>query len=170
MSEILSVDQREFRNALGCFATGVTVVTAIDKNGEGVGITANSFSAVSLNPPLVLWCVGRSAVTFPVFETCKAFTVSVLGAAAAETSGRYSMKDGHRIERGDTVPTKLGPPAFIGALAVFECDLQARHDGGDHLILIGRVQNFSYTPNAVSAEKPLVFYRGRYGSFGPLKD
>src|SRR5262249_36228574 len=115
LSKNTALDQREFRNALGCFATGVTVVTTLDSKGEAVGITANSFAAVSLDPPLVLWCVSRHGSSFPVFEKCDAFTVSVLSENASDISKRHAAKDGHRVDLKGTVPTKLGPPAFPGA-------------------------------------------------------
>jgi flavin reductase (DIM6/NTAB) family NADH-FMN oxidoreductase RutF len=163
-----ALDTREFRNALGCFATGVTVVTALDDKGEAVGITVNSFSAVSLEPPLVLWSLARSADRFANFESAKAFTVSVLGAEGAAISSRFAMKGEARVDLTQTVPTELGPPTFSQALAVFECETHARYDGGDHVIIVGRVRGFTYARDAGEME-PLLFFRGRYGVLAGLK-
>ena len=153
-----SPNERELRNAFGCFATGITVVTAIDTDGRAVGVTANSFSSLSLDPPLVLWCVGEASATFDVFSRTEAFTISVFGAEAEAVSRRFAMK-GEHVVKSDGVPTELGPPAIADALAVFECETHARHKGGDHVILVGRVVRFSH---AARDCKPLVYYRGRY--------
>ena len=161
-------DTREFRNALGCFATGVTVVTTMDAQGEAVGITVNSFSAVSLDPPLVLWCLARGADRFANFEAAERFTISVLAAGGAGLSSRFAMKGESRVDLSETVPTKLGPPTFSEAVAVFECDTHARYAGGDHVIIVGRVREFTYARDAGDIE-PLLFYRGRYGAINALK-
>ncbi len=124
---------------------------------------------MSLDPPLVLWCVSRHGSSFPVFEKCDAFTVSVLSENASDISKRHAAKDGHRVDLKGTVPTKLGPPAFPGALAVFECDVHGRHDGGDHVILIGLVKNFVYVREGEVHNAPLVFFRGGYGTVSSPK-
>jgi flavin reductase (DIM6/NTAB) family NADH-FMN oxidoreductase RutF len=163
------LDTRQLRNAFGCFATGVTVITAMDADGTPVGITANSFSSVSLEPPLVLWSVDQRSTTFPVFTSCEHFVVSVLSADGAPLASRFAMKGGHRVEDIDTVPTELGPPAFAESLAVFECDVHARHEGGDHVIVVGKIRRFTHLPEGDdSASKPLLFYRGRFGNVAPL--
>lgn len=161
-------DTRDFRNALGRFATGVTVITTLDGAGEAAGITVNSFAAVSLDPPLVLWCLGRGAERFSIFEKAEHFTISVLAAAGADISSRFAMKGESRLSLAETVPTRLGPPTFSDALAVFECEAHARYDGGDHLILVGRVRHFTYARDPDAGE-PLLFYSGRYGSISALK-
>lgn len=163
------IDTRELRNAFGCFATGITVVTALDKKGGAVGITANSFSSVSLDPPLVLWCVDRRSTTFNVFISSPHFVVSVLGASSAPVASRFAMKGGHHVEDIDTVPTEIGPPAFADSLAVFECDAHARHEGGDHVIVVGKVRRFTHIPDANrNGHGPLLFYRGRFGKLTAL--
>ncbi len=163
-----AVDTREFRNALGCFATGVTVITALDGKDEAAGITVNSFSAVSLDPPLVLWSLSRSAERFAAFEKAESFTINVLGTEGAEISSRFAMKGESRVDLAATVPTRLGPPSFAEALAVFECVKHAHYDGGDHIIVVGRVRDFTYARDA-GAMEPLLFFRGRYGAITGLK-
>ncbi len=163
------LDTRQLRNAFGCFATGITVVTALEADGSAVGITANSFSSLSLDPPLILWSVDRRSTTFPIFEKCQHFVVSILSADGAPVASRFAMKGGHKVEEIDTVPTELGPPTFADSLAVFECDLFARHDGGDHIIVVGKVRRFTHLPeHDDNTSKPLIFFRGRFGNLTPL--
>ena len=160
-----TADTRELRNAFGCFATGITVVTALGGQGKAVGVTANSFTSLSLDPPLVLWSIGRQSATFDVFSVTPAFVISVLGANALPVSMRFAMKGAHYVDEIDTVPTELGPPTFEGALAIFECETYARYEGGDHVIVVGRVKRFAYVPDPDrNGEKPLLYYRGRYGT------
>jgi 4-hydroxyphenylacetate 3-hydroxylase, reductase component len=155
----MTFDARAFRNALGAFPTGVAVVTA---SGEGapMGITVNSFSSVSLDPPLVMWCLDRKSDRFAVFVNAHAFTISVLGAEHEAVSARLAKPGEHRLNKIELVPTELGPPALADALAVFECERYAVHDGGDHAILVGRVARFFRKDEGA----PLVFFRGRYGA------
>jgi 4-hydroxyphenylacetate 3-hydroxylase, reductase component len=162
------IDTRELRSAFSCFTTGITVVTTLDSEGRAIGKTANSFTSVSLEPPLVLWCLNKRSVTFAAFHASPHFVISVLGTNSELISRRFASWGGHVVEEGDmpTVPTKLGPPSFADALAVFECETHARHDGGDHVILVGRVVRFAYT--ADKGPKPLVFYRGRHGGLSDL--
>ena len=168
MSEA-QIDPYELRSAFGCFATGITVVTTLDEQGGAVGITANSFSSVSLEPALLLWCLDRRSVTFDVFDACKTFVVSVLNVTGAPLASRFAMKGGHSAEGVETVPTELGPPTFADALAVFECDTHARYEAGDHVILVGRIRRFTHFPDPDrKGPGPLLFYRSRYGNFSPL--
>jgi flavin reductase (DIM6/NTAB) family NADH-FMN oxidoreductase RutF len=154
---------QELRNAFGCFATGITVVTAFDETGRAVGVTANSFSSLSLDPPLVLWCIGRQSATFDIFRVADRFVVSVLDADAVGVSRRFAMKGEHFVAADEGIATALGPPAFADALAVFECETQARYEGGDHVILVGRVGRYSHAADRAGGQaKPLVYYRGRY--------
>ncbi len=164
-----SIDTRELRNAFGCFATGITIVTTLNENGEAVGITANSFTSVSLDPPLLLWCLDRRSTTFETFNFCKTFVVTVLDINGAPLASRFAMKAGHSAEGVDTVPTELGPPTFADALAVFECDVHKRLDAGDHVVMIGRVRRFTRLMDADrDGSGPLLYYRGRFGVLGPL--
>lgn len=159
----MSIDTRAFRQALGSFPTGVAVVTA----GEGapIGITVNSFTSVSLNPPLVLWCIDRKSDRFDAFARAKAFTISVLGTAHEAVSARLARQGAHNLDGIDLLPTRLGPPALGDALAFFECEKEALHAGGDHVILLGRVVRFTRR----DAGAPLVFFRGRYGALAPAE-
>jgi 4-hydroxyphenylacetate 3-hydroxylase, reductase component len=154
----MSFDTRAFRQALGSFPTGVAVVTAGE--GQHVGITVNSFTSVSLDPPLVLWCIDRRSDRFEAFTHARTFTISVLGTAHEAVSARLSKQGSHSLEGIELLPTQLGPPALGEALAWFECEKHAFYDAGDHAILLGRVINFSRH----EAGAPLVFFQGRYGA------
>jgi len=164
-----TVDPRELRNAFGCFATGITIVTTLDEKGAAVGITANSFTSLSLDPPLLLWCLDRRSQTFEIFNTTTNFVLTVLNSNGAPMASRFAMKGGHSAEDLETVPTELGPPTFADALAVFECDIDARHDGGDHVVIVGRVRRFTHLPDPDrKGPGPLLYYRGRYGNLTAL--
>lgn len=147
--------ERELRDALGRFATGVTVVTTMTERGP-LGITANSFSSVSLRPPLVLWSPARKSRRFPAFEAASHFAVHVLSAGqqalAEDFSGPGDGFLGLAFE-----PGLGGVPLFAGCAARFECRHAAQYHGGDHLIVVGEVLRL------VQAElPPLLFYRGGY--------
>lgn len=152
--------QRELRDALGRFATGVTVVTTMTADGP-LGITANSFASVSLDPPLVLWSPARKSRRFPAFESAPFFAVHVLSAEQRRLAEVFSASsDGFS---GLAFAPGLGDaPLLDGCAARFECRHSAGHDGGDHLIVVGEVLRL------VQADlEPLVFYRGRYGTLAP---
>ncbi len=147
--------QRELRDALGRFATGVTVVTTLGGHGP-LGITANSFASVSLDPPLVLWSPARKSRRFPVFEAASHFAVHVLAAGQQHLAERFSGP-ASSFEGLDAEPGIGGSPLLAGCAARFECRHSARHEGGDHLIVVGEVLRL------VQADlPPLVFWRGRY--------
>lgn len=154
----MSFDIRAFRNALGSFPTGVAVITAACIDRSPMGITVNSFTSVSLDPPLVLWCVERRSDRFKTFTTADGFTISVLPAAHRDVSARLARPGAHRLDGFPLLPTELGPPALADALAIFECRREAAHSGGDHVILVGRVLRFAWRAEGA----PLVFFRGRY--------
>lgn len=154
----MSFDTRAFRNALGCFPTGVAVITAESADRPPMGITVNSFASVSLDPPLVLWCIERKSDRFKTFMDADQFTISILDSTHRDVSARLARPGIHRLDGLPLAPTELGPPALADALAVFECKREAAHPGGDHAILLGRVMRFAWRP----AGAPLVFYRGRY--------
>jgi flavin reductase (DIM6/NTAB) family NADH-FMN oxidoreductase RutF len=155
----MSFDGKAFRNALGAFPTGVAVVTVSDAEAP-MGITVNSFTSVSLDPPLVMWCLDRRSERFAVFTAASFFTISVLGAEHQHVSARLAKPGEHRLQNDELVATESGPPALADALAVFECERYAVHDGGDHAILVGRVMRFFRKEEGA----PLVFFRGRYGA------
>lgn len=156
----MSFDSKAFRQALGCFPTGVAVVTATPGQGHPMGITVNSFSSVSLDPPLILWCVDAKSDRYDAFTNAPGFTISLLGTAHEDVSSRLAKQGAHSLEGIDLIDTELGPPALCDALAYFECTRYALHEAGDHAILIGRVLRFAKR----EAGAPLVFFRGRYGS------
>ena len=158
----MNFDARAFRDALGSFPTGVAVVTAAGADSH-VGITVNSFVSVSLDPPLVLWCIDKSSERYEAFTKAKSYTVSVLGTAHQAISVQLARGGAHQLAGVPLLPTESGPPALADALAIFECDVHAVYEGGDHAILVGRVVRFVRR----DAGAPLVFFRGKYGALAP---
>jgi flavin reductase (DIM6/NTAB) family NADH-FMN oxidoreductase RutF len=154
----LTFDTRAFRNALGCFPTGVAVVTAQSDGPHPKGITVNSFTSVSLDPPLVLWCVDGRSDRCDTFVKAHGFTISILDAVHKGLSAKLARRGEHSLDGIALLPTELGAPALAEALAVFECGRESVHPGGDHVILLGRVLRFAFR----KAGAPLVFYRGHY--------
>ena len=155
----MTMDPRAFRDALGCFPTGVAVVTAAGV-GAHIGITVNSFTSVSLEPPLLLWCMDRRSQRHDIFVRAAGFTVSILGTDHKEVSSRLARPGEHALDGMALLQTELGPPALANSLAVFECASEKVVEAGDHTILLGRVLRFSRP--AVSA--PLVYFRGKYSA------
>jgi flavin reductase (DIM6/NTAB) family NADH-FMN oxidoreductase RutF len=152
-------DTRAFRDALGQFPTGVAVVTAsVGGETSHIGITVNSFTAVSLDPPLVLWCIDRRSRRHDAFVAAPSFTVSILSAEHKAVSARLAGAGEHNLDGMALLETELGPPALADCLAVFECARQTVVPGGDHSVLIGRVLRFHRQEGGA----PLVFFRGRY--------
>jgi flavin reductase (DIM6/NTAB) family NADH-FMN oxidoreductase RutF len=159
-----TLTQAEFRKALGCFATGVTVIT-VDREGEVHGMTANAFTSVSLDPMLVLVCVDHRARTHAHLHAKKRFGINVLCesqrtiseyyARAAETH-QHAEEAGARFDR-----TRHGTPVLRGALAYLECRLQSAHEAGDHTIFIAEVEDAT-----VGEGNPLLFFRGKYQEIG----
>jgi flavin reductase (DIM6/NTAB) family NADH-FMN oxidoreductase RutF len=164
--EPVEFDRRSFRDALASFPTGVTIITTRAADGELVGITANSFGSVSLDPPLVLFSLARKAHSLRVFLEAPAFAVSILANDQGAISNRFAISSG---EKWDGTPYSIagnGCPIIDGALASFECDRHADFDGGDHAILIGRVRRFE----RLATGEPLVFSRGAYRTLAPNAD
>lgn len=155
----MSFDPKAFRQALGAFTTGVAVVTAASE-AEPVGITVNSFTSVSLEPPLVLWCLKKDSHRYRAFVDAAGYTISILGTEHESVSSRLARQGEHKLTDMDLLATELGPPALADALAIFECKAHAVHEGGDHEILVGRVLRFARR----EAGAPLIYYRGRYGA------
>jgi flavin reductase (DIM6/NTAB) family NADH-FMN oxidoreductase RutF len=145
-----------YRRALGTFATGVTVVTAEDAVGP-LGLTVNSFTSVSLEPPLILWCMGDESDRRHLFSTTPVFVVNVLAAEDQEHSARFAW-GACRLEPDDMDPSEPGLPRLRGALARFECSTRDRIQLGDHLVIVGEVTRFETREG-----DGLVFFRGRYG-------
>jgi len=154
---------RDLRTALGCYATGVTVVTTMTPMGP-LGMTANSFASVSLDPPLVLWSPARKSARFPAFEAASHFAVHVLSAGQTELSAAFANSGLEAFEGRDYALGLGDVPLLDGCSARFECIQSAGHDGGDHLILVGEVKRYENT-----ALPPLVYHRGAYAEIAPSK-
>jgi flavin reductase (DIM6/NTAB) family NADH-FMN oxidoreductase RutF/pimeloyl-ACP methyl ester carboxylesterase len=151
-------DARTLRDALGCFGTGVTVVTTLDPEGRPIGLTANSFTSVSLDPPLLLVCLARTAGSLPAFEANASFVVNVLHIGQQPTSARFARREEDRFAATPWETWDTGAPIIKNSLASFECERHAIHDGGDHVILVGRVIRVRFEPR----RDPLIFFRGKY--------
>lgn len=157
-------DPRHFRNCLGSFATGVTVVTTRRDDGRYVGLTVSSFNALSLDPALVLWSLGLRSRSRPAFEAARNFSISVLAADQAELALRFSGSAADRFAGVKLVESQDGAPLIDGALAWFECASHAQHCHGDHILFIGEVLRCGHSQGA-----PLVFQQGRFrGAPGAL--
>ncbi|WP_310468486.1 flavin reductase family protein [Sphingomonas sp.] len=151
-------DPRTLRDALGCFATGVTVVTCLDAAGQPVGLTANSFTSVSLDPPLLLVCVAKTAASAAVLTAARHFAVNVLQTGQQPASIRFSTRAEDRFGATPWSTGETGAPVLMESLGVFECAVHAVHEGGDHHILVGEVVKASFDPHL----DPLLYFRGRY--------
>ena len=150
-------DLRDFRDALGTFATGVTIVTARGKDGGPVGLTVNSFASVSLEPPLVLWSQSLYAQSLPAFQEASHFVVNVLASDQLELAKRFAgQHDDRFLDVAHIVPDH-GAPVIEGCAAHFECRNEARYYGGDHIIFLGRVERYAFTPKPT-----LMFCRGQF--------
>ena len=154
----MSLDGRELRDALGRFATGVCVITAVSGDNKAVGMTANSFSSVSLDPPLVLWSLQNNSDVYDIFATPRHFAVNILSSEQQAYSNQYAKKSQHDLDPKHYRLGKYGAPIIRHALATFECELHATHEGGDHLIIVGKVTDMQQRPTG----EPLLFYCGRY--------
>jgi len=154
-------DPRDFREALGSFPTGVAVVTAAGAGASHIGITVNSFTSVSLDPPLVLWCIDRRSRRYNAFAAARGFTISILAAGHRSVSMRLAGPGEHSLDGLPLSPTRLGPPALADSLAVFECARESIRQAGDHAIVIGRVLRIT---RHARAGAPLVYFRGRYSA------
>jgi len=160
MSATLADKTRQFRNALGSFATGVTIITARSPEGADVGVTANSFNSVSLDPPMILWSLAKTSTSFDAFMAADYFAVHILAMDQESLSGRFAKSNtdkfsGLAVERG-----RGSIPMLPGCAARFQCRTAYRHEGGDHIILVGEVEDFDHDGHA-----PLAFHGGRYGMF-----
>lgn len=150
------VDERAFRRCLGQFATGVTVVTA-NVGGRLVGVTANSFSSLSLDPPLILWSIKRSARSFSTFAVADHFAVNILAGDQISLSQAFASSSEDKFADISWRKGMHGSPVLENVVATLECTRQTVHDGGDHIIIVGRVDKFT-----LSDKSPLLFAQGRY--------
>jgi flavin reductase (DIM6/NTAB) family NADH-FMN oxidoreductase RutF len=163
MSAPAELSPQALRSALGRFATGVTIVTCRDAAGERVGLTANSFASLSLAPPLVLWSLRRASPTLGAFQQASHFVVNVLAESQVELSRRFASPAPDKFGEGAWSAGLGGAPVLAGAAAVFECESSAQHDGGDHVLFVGRVLRL-----ADLAIAPLVFQGGHYRMLGEV--
>ncbi len=155
-------DAFNFRRALGAFPTGVTIVTTRDEAGAPVGMTANSFSSVSLDPPLILWSIMRSALSFETFMRASTFAVNILGEGQQDISNRFARPGGDKFASVKFENGLGGAPLFPGCAAQFECQMHNQFDGGDHVILVGEVKTFRHWDRS-----SMVFTGGRYRALSP---
>ena len=159
-SDQSSLDPRDFRNALGTYATGVTIITAAGEAGTPHGLTCNSFTSVSLNPPLVLWSLVVYSRNMSVFQNASHFAVNVLGASQQELAVKFAMPSSRKFEGVAWAPGLGGAPLLSGGVANFQCRTVDRYYGGDHVIFLGAVEAYSY-----NRDESLLFARGKYGRF-----
>jgi flavin reductase (DIM6/NTAB) family NADH-FMN oxidoreductase RutF len=157
---LMPPDEASYRTVLGHFATGVTIITALS-DGEPIGVSANSFTSVSLNPPLVLFCASKDSTTWPKIEAAGTFTVNILGEHQEDVCRVFATRGADRFSRIGWRPSANGSPILHDALAYIDCTIQDQHDGGDHLIVVGLVHELG----VLNDEGPLIFYRGGYGQF-----
>ncbi|MEO0619233.1 MAG: flavin reductase family protein [Pseudomonadota bacterium] len=160
-----ALDLKQLRRALGAFVTGVTVVTTLDSEGNPRGFTANSFTSVSLEPPLILVCIGKSGASFEAFRNAGGYAVNILSEAQRDVSGVFASQVENRFANVDWVPGPAGNPVFDGTAAWLDCTMHEQVDAGDHVILIGRVIGFEAFSDADRVQ-PLGYCRGAYVSFG----
>ncbi len=160
-----SADTLTLRQALGEFATGVTVITASggpDQGDQPVGLTVNSFASVSLDPPLVLWSLSLGSASLAAFRNATHFAVNVLAADQAEISQRFAKSKSDKFADIDWKVGAGGTALLPGCAAWFECRNEAQHEGGDHVIFIGRIEQFRRADR-----QPLIFHRGAYAELKP---
>ncbi len=151
------MDPRDFRNIAGTFATGVTIVTITSTSGKPTGMTVNSFTSVSLDPPLVLITVGDHASMYEEFKHVSAFAVNILSEQQEELSRTFASKGADRFAGVPYTQGVSGSPILPDVLGYFDCEVYDRHQAGDHLIIVGRVVD-----GRVSDGNPLLFVRGQY--------
>ncbi len=157
MSTLNTSDARRFRNALGAFATGVTIVTTRSPDGDDVGLTANSFNSVSLEPPMVLWSLARASFSLAAFQANPWFAVHVLAADQDGLSHRFATRGAEKFA-GLTLERGHGEvPLLSGCSARFQCHTEFMYEGGDHVIFVGKVEAFDHFERA-----PLLYHGGRY--------
>ncbi|WP_296607362.1 flavin reductase family protein [Nocardioides sp.] len=149
----------DFRRTLAEFASGVTVVAAVD-GGDPVGFACQSFTSVSLDPPLVLFCVTSDSRTWPRIRSAGRFSINVLAEDQHDLCTRFGTRTGSRFDGLEWELSRWGTPSLPGALARLHCELHTVHDGGDHRIVVGEVVDLE---RSETSEPPMVFFRGRFG-------
>ena len=156
----MSVDPREMRDTVGLFATGVCIMTTMYE-GEAIGMTANSFSSLSLDPALALWNIQNDSDCFAAFTDCQYFAINILAADQADLSNSCAKKNQHDLSADQYSVGANGQPVINGALATLECSLWARYPGGDHEIIVGEISQLQR-----NAGEPLLFFSGGYKHIG----
>ena len=151
------------RGALGRFATGVTIISCRDAAGLPVGLTANSFASLSLDPPLVLWSLRKASSSLAAFDAALHFVINVLAETQVDLSRRFASSQADKFTEGTWADGLGGAPVLAGCAAVFECSVEARHEVGDHVLYIGRVLRL-----ADLAVAPLLFQGGHYRMLGEV--
>jgi len=154
----MAIDGRELRDALGRFATGVCLITTTTKDGRALALTANSFASVSLDPPLVLWSLQKNSDVYDAYATPTHYAINILSDQQQDLSSRYARKNEHELDPDHFTLGADGAPVVGGALVTFECELHQSHDGGDHLIIVGKVSRMTDSGEGA----PLLFYSGAY--------
>lgn len=152
------ISTREFRAVCGQFATGVTVVTGRLDNGDPVGVTVNSFTSVSLEPPLILFCLDRGALSFDAFSLNSSFVVNILATDQEWLSNQFAKQGGDKFVGVDYTDNDHGVPVLSGCLATIECRMHAVYEGGDHQIIVGDVVRLENKGEG----SPLIYFRGNY--------
>jgi flavin reductase (DIM6/NTAB) family NADH-FMN oxidoreductase RutF len=158
-----TVDPRRLRSALGRYPTGVTVITTRTGGGKLEGMTANSFAAVSLDPPLVLWSIERRAASLPGFLDSGCFAINILSSDQSVLARHFAVPRMDKFEGIEFAAGIDGCPLLPDALASFECSIENTAEGGDHVIVIGRVRRAAYREG-----QPLIFSSGRYGTHAAM--
>jgi flavin reductase (DIM6/NTAB) family NADH-FMN oxidoreductase RutF len=152
-----------FRRACGQFATGIAILTTVDANGQPHGMTINSFTSLSLDPPLVMAAIARTSNLLAIFEATGYYAINILAANQKELSDRFARRIDNRFEGLEWQPGQSGVPLFSGALATFECRTVQVVSAGDHRVFIGEVESVMIQyREAEGSSKPLLFFRGRY--------
>jgi flavin reductase (DIM6/NTAB) family NADH-FMN oxidoreductase RutF len=158
MGVALDLDPRAVRQALGQFATGVAVITAQAVDGRAIGLTMSSFNSVSVDPPLILFSIDRKSFSLNAMIEAKGYAVNILGRDQEHLSDKFAKSLGDKWTAVEHTLGDNAAPLITGALAHFECTPYAHHDGGDHVIFVGRVNRFIANPQ----NEPLIFFRGTY--------
>jgi len=152
------IDPRDFRSALGTYATGVTIITAVTADGKPYGLTCNSFASVSLNPPLVLWSLGMFSQALSIFQNASHFAVNVLGVSQQALARKFAKSSENKFAGVEWTPGLGNVPVLADSVANFQCRAANRYYGGDHVIFLGAVEAYAY-----NRQEPLLFAHVAYG-------
>lgn len=160
----ISIDPAIFRRVLGSYPTGVSVVTALDDQGEPLGMVVGSFTSVSLDPPLVGFFPDHKSSTWPLIEAAGRFCVNILGSDQQAVCRQMAAKGAERFAGMDIVISEHGLPVIANSIARIECTIHSVTEAGDHWFVLGNVLHLETTRD----EDPMLFHRGRYGGFSEL--